>query len=467
MEHKEQILAYFDSHKDDLVRDVCRVVRVDSVKGDPLPDAPFGPGPKAALGETLKIASEMGFEPVNLDNYVGLVDIGDGGRQLDILSHLDVVPVMDDWTVTKPFEPVVKDGRIYGRGSADDKGPSIAALWAMKCVKDLGIPLKKSARLILGTDEESGSGDVHYYYSRNPEAPMTISPDADYPCIYIEKGGCGGAFASDYDEGEGARVVSFTSGTRTNVIPGLASAAVAGADLQDIAAAMSRVSAETGVRFEAKKEGELVTIGAFGLGSHASLPMDGNNALTALISLIVSLPLGGGLYGKLKALSKLFPHGDWRGEALGISMEDEAGPLTTALTVLKAADGKLDGRIDSRVPLCSTEENTKKVMEAALIKSGFEPHIGQHAPHYVPKDHPLVAELMKTYKEYTGRGEEPLAIGGGTYVHGLKNGVAFGCAMPGTDNRMHGADENAVVDELVISAAMMAQVIADLCGGDE
>ena len=464
MKYKDRILSYFDAHKDDLVRDVCRVVAIDSVKGEAQQDAPFGPGPKAALEETLKIAAEMGFEAVNLDNYVGLVDVGTGERQLDILSHLDVVPVMDDWTVTKPFSPLVKDGKIYGRGSADDKGPSVAALWGMRCVKDLGLPLKKSARLILGTDEESGSGDVHYYYSRNPEAPMTISPDADYPCIYIEKGGCGGAFGAGYDECVGPKVVSFTAGTRTNVIPGLASAVVSGIDIQTVAAAMSVTAAKTGVRFEAKKTGDIIRLDSFGLGAHASLPMDGNNALTALIELIVSLPLGGGLYGKLKALADMFPHGDWRGEALGVRMEDEAGPLTIALTVLKASDGKLDGRIDSRVPLCSTEENTKNVISAALEKNGFEPHLGQHAPHYVPKDHPLVAELMKTYREYTGRSDEPLAIGGGTYVHNLKNGVAFGCAMPGTNNQMHGADENAVIDELVVSAAMIAQVIADLCG---
>ena len=464
MQFKDQIISYFASRRGDLISDVCRVVRIDSVKGEAKPGAPFGSGPRAALDETLKIAAEMGFEPQNLDGYCGTVDIGTGERQLDILSHLDVVPVMDDWTVTKPFDPVERDGKLYGRGTADDKGPSIAALWAMKCVKDLAIPLTKSARLILGTDEESGSGDIHHYYSTNPEAPMTISPDADYPCIYIEKGGCGGAFGASYDEGEGARVISFTAGTRTNVIPGLSSAVITGVDIMTVAAAMSDTSAKTGVRFEAKKDGDIITLSATGLGAHASLPTDGNNALTGLISLIVSLPLGGGLYDKLKALSELFPHGDWRGKALRVDMEDEAGPLTIALTVLKAGNGVLDGRIDSRVPLCSTEENTKDVIAAALEKNGFEPHIGQHAPHYVPKDHPLVKELMKTYREYTGRDDEPLAIGGGTYVHGLRNGVAFGYTMPSTDNRMHGADENAVIDELVINAEMIAQVIADLCG---
>lgn len=100
---------------------------------------------------------------------------------MDVLAHLDIVPAGDGWTVTEPFVPVVKDGKIYGRGTADDKGPAIAALYAMRAVKELGIPVKKNVRLILGTDEECGSSDIRHYYSVEEEAPMTFSSGRQLP----------------------------------------------------------------------------------------------------------------------------------------------------------------------------------------------------------------------------------------------------------------------------------------------
>ena len=119
----------------------------------------------------MELAKEAGFSVTNYDNYVMAADLGPQPAELDILAHLDVVPVSDSWTVTQPFEPLVKDGKIYGRGTADDKGPAVAALYAMKAIKELGIPLKKGVRLILGTDEECGSSDLEYYYARKRKRP--------------------------------------------------------------------------------------------------------------------------------------------------------------------------------------------------------------------------------------------------------------------------------------------------------
>ena len=68
----------------------------------------------------------------------------------------------DGWN-TDPFEGVIADGRITGRGVLDDKGPVIAALYAMKALKDSGAELKRRIRLIVGTDEETGSTDMERY----------------------------------------------------------------------------------------------------------------------------------------------------------------------------------------------------------------------------------------------------------------------------------------------------------------
>ena len=185
MQYREQIEAYLDAHKEEMLADICRLIRINSTKGEAVIDCPFGEGPAKALAEALEMAERYGFTVKNYENYVGTADLNDMEKQLDILAHLDVVPAGDGWSVTEPYMPVIKDGRVYGRGSADDKGPAIAAMYAMRAVKELGIPLNKNVRLILGTDEECGSSDIAHYYAVEKEAPMTFSPDAEFPVINI------------------------------------------------------------------------------------------------------------------------------------------------------------------------------------------------------------------------------------------------------------------------------------------
>ena len=464
---QEQLKEYFARHREEMVADICRLVRIDSVKGEAGPGMPFGAGPAAALEEAMTMASDMGFAVKNWDGYVGTVDFGPGERQLDMLAHLDVVPVGNDWTVTAPFVPVEKDGMLYGRGAADDKGPAVAALYAMRAVKDLGIPLKKSVRLILGTDEESGSADIAYYYQRQTEAPMTFSPDADFPVINIEKGRASGKFTASWAANETLpRLVSFHSGTRANVVPGLAEAIVAGMDTGIIGAAAGLVTAETEITFDVEETAGGAKITAHGVSAHGSGPMDGNNALTGLVTLLCRLPLvRDGATERMHALNELFPHGDWRGLAAGVARHDDlSGDTTLACTVLHLEGTELRGEFDGRTAIGANQENTCDVLIAAMAERGMELTCRHRPEHHVPADAPIVTELLKCYEQYTGRKGEPLAIGGGTYVHNLKNGVAFGCSMPGVDNRLHGADEFAVVDDLILSAQMFAQAIADLCG---
>ena len=221
--------AYLEAHQEEMVRDICRLVKIPSQRGEAKPGAPFGEGPLNALKEAIEIAEEIGLKVTNYDNYVCAADLSDAPTELDILAHLDVVPVSDSWQVTKPFEPLVKDGRIYGRGTADDKGPAVAALYAVKALKDLGVPLSKNVRLILGTDEECGSGDLDYYYTKEKEAPMSFSPDADFPLINLEKGGLRGEFSAKWEESKALpRIVSMDCGTKLNVVPEKANAVIEG-----------------------------------------------------------------------------------------------------------------------------------------------------------------------------------------------------------------------------------------------
>ena len=466
--YRDKIDAFIDAHREEMLEDICELCKINSERMPAEEDMPFGPGAAECLDAALDMAEGYGFETADYDGYVGCVDFGALPSHLDILAHLDVVPGGEGWTVTEAFKPVVKDGKIYGRGTADDKGPAVAALYAMRAVKELGIPLKKNVRLILGTDEECGSSDIRHYYSVEKEAPMTFSPDAAYPVVNTEKGRLPGHFTAKFEACDALpRLVCITAGTKINVVPGKAKASVEGLSPAVLNEAAGAVSAETGVRFTFETEDSFTTITAAGKGAHASTPEEGNNAITGLLSLLVRLPFAPcAQISALKKLCDLMPHGDVNGAALGVDMEDAlSGRLTLAFSMLTVESAGIDGEFDSRVPVCGNEENVLKVIREKMAEAGFVLlNETMTPPHHVDGNSHFIKTLLKVYETYTGQKGVCEFTGGGTYVHDLKNGVAFGASMPGTDNRMHGADEFAVIEELVVSAKMFAQVIVELCG---
>ena len=465
--YRKEIEEFVEAHRQEMLEDICTLCRINSEKMPYKEGMPYGEGAFTALAEALSMAENYGFSITNYDNYVGTVDLNEKESQLDILAHLDVVPAGEGWKETEPFEPVVKGDKLFGRGTADDKGPAVAALYAMRAVKELGIPLKKNARLILGTDEECGSSDIAHYYAIENEAPMTFSPDGSYPVVNTEKGGLNGHFTASFAPSDALpKLVSVEAGIKVNVVPGKARATVQGIDVEVMEKAAEEVSGETGIRFEFDVEEDAATITAIGAGAHASKPEEGNNALTGLLVLIQRLPFAPcEQISAIGRLLELIPHGDTSGKALGIAMSDElSGDLTLAFSLLTISDRELDGTFDSRCPVCATKENVLEVAKAKMAEKGFTLlNDSMKPPHHVDEDSEFIRTLLRTYEEYTGRTGECIAIGGGTYVHELKNGVAFGAAMPETDNRMHGADEFAVIEELIVSAKMFAQVIVDLC----
>ncbi len=465
--YRKEIEAYMEAHKEEMIEDIFTLCRINSEKMPYEAGMPYGPGAAAALSMALSMASGYGFSIRNYDGFVGAADLNDKEKQLDILAHLDVVPAGEGWQVTEPFKPILKDGKLYGRGTADDKGPAVAALYAMRCVKDLGIPLSKNCRLILGTDEECGSSDIAHYYAQEKEAPMTFSPDAEFPVINIEKGRLPGHFTAEFAPSEALpRLASIDAGIKTNVVPGKAKAVVEGVERSILDAVAQETEAATGVSFQFESTEEQTVITAVGAGAHASGPEDGKNALTALLTYLLKLPLAPcPQVEALEKLTSLFPHGDVEGKSLGIAAEDEiSGKLTLAFSMLMVDDSSLDASFDSRCPLCCTDENTLEVARKNLAACGFtldNEHL--RPPHCVDGDSEFVKTLLRVYEEYTGLKGSCQAIGGGTYVHDLKNGVAFGASMPGTDNHMHGADEFAVLEDLMMSAKIFAQVIVELC----
>lgn len=468
--YQDRIEAYFQRNGRAMIEDIARLIRIESVNAPASPGRPFGEQNALALQKAINMASSMGLKATNWENYVAVVDLSDKPPCLDILAHLDVVPGGDGWKVTAPFQPEERQGRLYGRGAIDDKGPAVAALYAMACVQELDVPLRGNCRLILGSDEETGSQDIDYYYARNEEAPYAFSPDAEFPVINIEKGGLQTGYRAEWAEDSALpRTLSVDGGTAGNVVPGTARAVVEGLELDLLQRECARVAEKTGIQFTvtALEQPGQHSISAEGKSAHASTPWEGNSAVSGLLTLLASLPMAASPgFAAIQSLAELFPHGDYYGEAAGIALEDEiSGKLTLCSNVIHYTATGVSGRIDSRLPVCATDEATLGVLRSKMEAAGLPLAADAHTypAHHVPEDSKLVQTLLSCYERYTGEKGFCLAVGGGTYVHHLKNGVAFGCSTLGTDYHMHGADEYLIVEEIIRSAKIFAQAIIDLC----
>lgn len=467
---RERIREYFKIHRQELLDDIMAFIRIRSVNGPKKPGMPFGEENAAVLKLAKERAEAFGLKADILENYVAVIDLNDKPAGLDILAHLDVVPAGDGWTVTEPFMPVINDGRLYGRGSSDDKGPAIAALYAVRAVKELDFPVSKNARVILGADEETACRDTAYYYERYKEAPSSFSPDGEYPVINIEKGGLYTRYAAVWEEDRRLpRVICVKGGTAGNVVPGKAEAFIEGMSEQVLVASCEAARVETGVSFYIEDGGreDAFRIIAVGRSTHASTPWEGVSAVTGLMWLLKNLAMEESRgFTTLCALESMFPHGDFYGNGAGIAQMDEvSGALTLGTHMIDFSLTGVTGKIDCRAPLCASKESVLDVIGIRMADAGIELDRGSRMtpPHYVPEESSFVQTLLNCYEEVMEEPGHCMAIGGGTYAHHLENGVAFGCMKLGTDYHMHGANEYLIVEEIVKSAELFALVIARLC----
>ena len=449
--------AIIESMHDEMIDTLQKWIRVPSVKGEAAPGAPFGKEVRSMLDMALADCEQMGFKTQNFDGYIAHADLGEGSDEdaLAILAHLDVVPEGDGWKYP-PYGAVIENGRMYGRGTSDDKGPAVAALYAMKAVKDAGIPLRRKVRLILGCDEESGWEDIAHYNKVATMPRMGFSPDASYPIINIEKGICRLELHGVLSN-EGLQVIAFNNGERPNVIPGRASALVAG-DAATVAQAEAAAK-KLDIPAEVQLTDKGVSITVTGISGHAAYPETARNANGEMLLLLREL----GVQGDLRLLADKIGL-DYRGEGLEISVSDGiSGYLTCNLGIIRAGEGGVYATLDIRYPVMTNPDMIIKNVSASLPGMRVEA-MEVKEPHHVPAGSELVQKLLDAYHEVSGYERKCLYTGGGTYARSLQEGVAFGASFPQDEDLAHQANEYADIEGLYKNIKIFALAIVKLAG---
>lgn len=440
------------SMQEEILEAIRGCVAINSVKGEPGPDAPYGEGPKAALDYALELGKKLGFRTGNVGNRVGWAEYGEGEEMVAVLGHLDVVPLGEGWTYP-PLGGEIHDGRMYGRGVADDKGATIGAFFALKAIRDLKLPIDRRIRIMFGTDEECGSSCVQYYIDQGEELPvMGFTPDAEYPCIFCEKGMTNYTLGKPVTDPGKVTVVSFAGGTAANVVTPRCTLTVKG----DIPVAEGDGITVT------RKDG-MTVVEAEGVSAHGSTPQLGVNAAVRLLQAVKGVKFGGDFQRMMDFILEKLGN-ETNGETLGIRyVDEETGETTVNLGVVRYDGKEMSLTLDIRYPKNALPGEVQKHTEAAAAAYGLQVLNKTSAPLlYVPKDSELVQKLMKVYREATGRDDQPLAIGGGTYAKAFKNMVAFGPGFPGGLEVAHQPDEYMEVETLMkslqISAAAMYEM---------
>lgn len=432
-------------------------LRIPSVEGPAEEGAPYGIYCRKSLDHVLEAAEAMGFKTCNVDGHVGWCEYGSGEEMVAVLGHLDVVPAGDGWTFD-PWGGEIRGDRIFGRGTMDDKGPSIAALFALEALRDSGLPIRRRIRLIFGCNEETGAQDVKYYLDHGGEIPvMGFTPDAEYPIINGEKGIINGYCSRSFIQSGDLKLISFQGGIASNVVPNYARAElVCNRDLAESIAAKSfeKVSftlTDTGIIAEATGE-----------NAHGSTPWLGENAIGRLVLALKELPFEGEFAEILTFLADKLGM-DTIGKAAGIHLHDDiSGDLSFNWGIMNADEGHLELVINYRYPVTFSYEDCAPAFQSLFEENGFAVRQAHKEKLYIPADSDLVKTLLKVYKEHTGIDGAPVSIGGGTYAKCLPNILAFGPIFPGDEVREHKPDEFMEIPKLMKNAQIIASAMYEM-----
>ena len=454
-----------DQLKEDLVKSTQEIVKIKSVEGEPKDGMPFGEDVNNALKCALDISKKLGFKTVNMNGYVGYAEYGEGDDYVAVLGHLDVVPEGNGWKYPA-YGAEIHDGKVYGRGTMDDKGPIMTALYGLKAIKDCNLPLSKRVRVIFGTNEETGSKELEYY-NAHEKAPISgFTPDAEYPIIYGEKGITIFDVVKDLNnKGCGEVVVKhIKGGERANMVPDYCEAEVEAKNADSVVKAVKEFAEKTGFNLTTKVNSNNITIISKGIGAHGSLPELGKNAVMQLFALLETMPLGKCDLADYVSFFNKHVGFETDGKSFGVALEDkESGKLTFNVGTISMDETKISLSLNLRYPVTYKYDDMMNPFNKTISGTGMRvKNMSAQDPLFFPPDHPTIKTLQKVYKEQTGKEPKLLAIGGGTYAKEMKNIVAFGPIFPGQVDLDHQANEYMEIDDLVANAKIYAHAIYEL-----
>lgn len=436
-----------DSHQEQAIKALQRVVSKPSFLQDAVDGAPFGQDILDCLKDTLELFKEEGYATfIDPDGYYGYAEIGEGSEIFGILCHLDVVPQGDEtlWN-TPAFEATIVDNALVGRGVQDDKGPTIAALFAVKALLENGVALNKKIRFIFGTDEENLWRCMDQYHKKEQGVAMGIAPDANFPVIYAEKG-----LLQVFLTGKGSNDFTFTGGSALNVVAD--TAVYSGSKVAEVTAELDKLGFNYLI-----KDGD---VHVKGKSIHSKDAPDGINANTRLAQALVSVYN----HTALDFLGKLVKE-DAKGISVLGEIKDEAsGNLTFNAATVEINENETKIGIDIRIPV--TFEKEVVTTKLAEVAKEYDLSYHEHdflASLYVPVDSELVTTLLGAYRDKTGDMRPPQISGGATFARTMDNCVAFGAMFENTKDTMHQPNETWQLDEMRQTMEIYAEAIYRLC----
>lgn len=438
---ESKIKNIVNENSKDMIESIKAAVRINSVMDEDTAteSMPFGKGVDESLRKTLEIAESLGFKTVYKDGYYGYAEVGEGEELIGILGHIDVVPIGDEskWKFP-PFSATEEDGYIYGRGTQDDKGPTIAAMYAVKALLDAGVKFEKRVRFIIGGDEENLWRCIAKYTENGEEIPsMGFTPDSSFPVTNAEK-----SLVQFYLRGKGSKEINLNISGALNAVPGVANYTGKLADK------LSEKLDE--LKFDYEKDGESVTV--IGKRVHAASADKGVNAIERLCKALYEIGVEDDVVRFVAELSdsvgsKILPN----------CIDDVSGTLTLNLGELIINEKESKIGFDSRVPVKFTIEDLEDAVKekAANYELEFE-EFDRLKSLYVPADSELIKTLVSVYEQETGLEGTPKSSGGATYAKALDNCVAFGAMFPFDEKTEHQENERVNIKNMIKATEIYA-----------
>ena len=458
-----------DNLKDEIIKETCNLINFPSVSEETSdPNMPFGKNAKDALEYALDLGQKLGFRTKNIDGYCGYIEFGEGEKLVGIIGHLDVVPSGDGW-LTPPFEATIKDGNIYGRGAIDDKGPVVASLYAMKVIKD-NIKINSRVRLILGINEEKSWNCIRHYNEIEEAPTIGFSPDADFPCIYAEKGIATVYIKDNYQKYSNLPIIIKEidcNNNAINVVPKyckvILSIDTSRIDLNEITTFLNNEIKKLNFDITYSVNNSNIELISNGVQAHSAHPDLGINAISRMIILLNRIFKNFNCPISILDFFENYIGTEFNGKSLDINFSDESGNLTLNVGKFSFYDNFLQIGINLRIPVNTPIEKVTDSISEICNKHSLETVVsGIQQPLYVPKDDPLVKTLCNIFNKRTHSNYEPIAIGGGTYARAFKNCVSFGANFPGDTDMCHQANEFINIDQLILACKIYADAIYEL-----